>query len=147
MKGLSDTITAVKYSKDIKSLVDDPSSGWHDIVEDGAKDGFGYVFKKLAPRAAEAWAKVSEGPVGWFLSLTLQSSSTQTAAQDFDPTNVLNNPKDFSFDDRVKALQKLYESEARHPEVWTNSRRRQLYRWTEQIYNSPDNPNIQVAPQ
>lgn len=142
MRGLSFTVTAAKYSTDAKAFVANPANGWHDIVKDGAQDGFEYVLKHVAPRLAEVY----EGPVGWLASITLDSSSTQTPTQDFDPMSVINDPDNFSFEQRLSALQKLYESEGRHPEVWNNSKRRWLYRLTEQVYNAPDNPNIRLTP-
>jgi hypothetical protein len=143
LKGFSDAVKAAQYSQDVKKWVDDPRNGWHDLAKDGAKDGFEYVLKRVSSKAYTIY----EGPVGWFASVTLESSSTQTPAQDFDPMHVIDDPGQFSFDQRVAALQKLYESEARHPEVWNNSKRRWLYYLTEQIYNSPDNPNIHLVPQ
>ena len=59
----------------------------------------------------------------------------------------INNPSRYTFEEREAALRKMYISEATHPEVWNDSKRQWLRDLTLQVYNSPDNPNIHLAPQ
>lgn len=142
LKGFADALTAIKYLDDAKKFIEDPHEGWHDIVKDAVQDGFDAVLKRVAPNVAS----IAEGPVGWFAQITFESSSTQSPAQDFDPMTAINNPGAYSFQQRVDALQLLYQSEAKHPEVWNDSKRQWLYHVTEGVYNSPDNPNIHLTP-
>jgi hypothetical protein len=142
LDGLRHTITTVGYAQDVNKWIDDPKNGWGPLAHDLGKDGFSYVLKRIAPPLS----KVYEGPIGWAGSILLESSSTQTPAQDFDPMTVLNAPSQYSFDQRVAALQQIYVSEGKHPEVWNESKCRWLYNLTLQVYNSPDNPNIRLTP-
>ncbi len=143
LDGMEHTITTVGYAQDINKWIRDPKNGWGPVVHDMETGGFSEILKQVAP----SLSKVYEGPIGWAASITLESSSTQTPVQDFDPMTVLNSPGQYSFDQRVAALQKIYVSEGKHPEVWNASKCRWLFGVTVQVYNSPDNPNIHLAPQ
>ena len=143
--GLSSTITAITFQRDIEKVVADPhnSGNWRDIVSDGASYGTSYVLKRLSP---DFLSKLWEGPVGWSAAITLSSSSTQTAKQDFDPMTALNNPGQYDFRQREAALQSLYQSAQKHPEIWNQKRYEWLYGVSERLYNSPDNPNFNLTP-
>jgi hypothetical protein len=145
LTGLSKTITALSFQADVKKIIDNPrdSQSYHDIISDGASYGTSYVLKRLSP---DFLSKIWEGPAGWIAAITFDSSSTQTPKQDFDPMTALNNPDRYSFKDREAALQSLYESAQKHPEVWTQPRYKWLYSVSERLYNSPDNPNIHLTP-
>jgi hypothetical protein len=142
LDGVRHTITTVGYAQDLNAWIRDPRNGWGPIEHDIETGGFSYLLKRLAPPLS----KVYEGPVGWVASITLDSSSTQTPAQDFDPMTVLNSPAQYSFDKRVDALQQIYVSVGKHPEVWNESKCKWLYQLTLQVYNSPDNPNFHLVP-
>ena len=142
LKGFTSTLKGLTYGRDLSKCVNDAQNDCGDIVKDGLQDGFDYVLERVAPNVA----KIVNGPVGLFVSITLSSTSTQTPAQDFDPMNVLNNPQQYSFQQRVDALRLLYESEQRHPEAWNDSKRKWLFGVTQYLYNSPDNPNIHLTP-
>jgi hypothetical protein len=143
--GLSTTITAITFQRDVEKVVADPHKpdNWRDIVSDGASYGTSYVLKRLSP---DFLSKLWEGPVGWSAAITLSSSSTQTAKQDFDPTTALNNPGQYNFQQREAALQSLYQSAQKHPEIWNQKRYEWLYGVSERLYNSPDNPSIHLTP-
>ncbi len=143
LDGLRHTITTIGYAHDFNKWMSDPQNGWGPLAQDLEKDGFSYVLKRIAP---EWIVKTYEGPIGWLGSITLEGSSTQSASQDFDPMTVLNSPSQYSFAQREAALEKLYVSQGKHPEVWNESKCKWLYKITAQIYNSPDNPNIHLGP-
>lgn len=143
LKGLNRVVEFAPFLKDAWEASSDFKKGWNDFVSDCESNGFEYVLKRLSPQLS----KVLEGPVGLVGSITFSSSSTQTPAQDFDPMSVINEPSHYSFDQRAAALQAIYVAKAKHPEVWTDSERQWLANMTLQIYNSPDNPNIHLAPQ
>ena len=141
--GLSAVIKSAKYTKDLQLGMSGEPNGWSNFVSDFGKDGFSYVLKRLAPH----WAEIYEGPAGWVASTTFDSSSTQTPQQDLDPMTALNNPSQYSFQEREAALESLYQSADKHPEVWNDARRRWLLFVTDSLYNSPENPNIRLLPQ
>jgi hypothetical protein len=142
LKGLSNVIKYSPFVKDAWEASSNFKEGWNDFMHDCEGKGFEYVLKRLSPPLS----KIYEGPVGWAASITFDPSSTQTPAQDFDPMSVINEPSHYSFDQRAAALQKMYISQVRHPEVWNDSKRQWLYNLTLQVYNSPDNPNIHLMP-
>jgi hypothetical protein len=142
LKGLNRVLTYSPFIKDAWEASDDFKQGWNDFVHDCESQGFAYVLKRLSPPLSKVW----EGPAGWAISITFDSSSTQTPAQDLDPMTVINDSSHYSFDERVAALQNLYVSQARHPEVWNDSKRRWLYQLTLQVYNSSDNPDVVITP-
>jgi chemotaxis protein histidine kinase CheA len=143
LDGVRHTMTTVGYAQDLNTWIRDPRNGWGPVAHDIETGGFSYLLKRVDPPLWEVY----EGPVGWVASISLDSSSTQTPAQDFDPMTVLNSPAQYSFDKRVEALQQIYVSEGKHPEVWNESKCKWLYQLTLQVYNSPDNPNIHLVPQ
>lgn len=143
LRGLGRVLEAAPFIKDAWVASNDFQKGWNDFMHDCESKGFEYVLKRLSPPLS----KIYQGPVGWALSITFDSSSTQTPAQDFDPMSVINNPSRYSFDQRVSALEQIIVSQDRHPEVWNDSKRQWLYNLTLQVYNSPDNPNIHLTPQ
>jgi hypothetical protein len=143
LHGLSRVVESAPFIKDAWEASNDFQKGWNDFVDDCRSKGFEYVLKRLSPSASKIW----EGPAGWALSITFDSSSTQTPEQDFDPMTAINNPSRYTFGEREAALRKMYVSEATHPEVWNDSKRQWLRDLTVQVYNSPDNPNIHLAPQ
>jgi len=145
LDGLGKTIMVVKFQEDIKKIADNPHdpNSYHDIIVDFTSYGTSYVLKRLSP---DFLSKIYEGPAGWLVSITFDSSSTQTPKQDFDPMTALNNPGQYTFKQREAALQSLYESAQKHPEVWNQAKLQSLYAISEQLYNSPDNPNIHLTP-
>jgi hypothetical protein len=145
LNGLSKTITVVRFTQEVKKVYDNPgnSDSYHDIITDGASHGFSYVLKRISP---DFLSKIYEGPIGWAASITFDSSSTQTPKQDFDPMTALNNPSQYSFQQREAALQSLYQSAQKHPEIWNQTKYQWLYGVSERLYNSPDNPNIHLTP-
>jgi chemotaxis protein histidine kinase CheA len=145
LTGFSKTLTVVQYGSDIRKVYENPkdTDSYHDIISDGASHGFSYVLQRISP---DFLSKLWEGPIGWGLAITFDSSSTQTVKQDFDPMNALNNPGQFSFQQREAALQSLYQSAQKHPEIWDQKRYQWLYSVSERLYNSPDNPNIHLTP-
>jgi hypothetical protein len=145
LDAFKNTVKVAKYEGDVKKIVDNPSdpNSYRDFIADGASDGFSYVLERLSP---DLLAKIWEGPVGWFGYITLSSTTTQTPQQDFDPITVLNNPGQYTFQQREAALQMLCQSAQSHPEVWNDSKFQWLYSVFEQLYNAPDNPHIHLAP-
>ncbi len=143
LKGLNRVVQAAPFLKDAWEASSDFNKGWNDFAHDCESKGFEIVLKRLSPQLSNVW----EGPVGWAAAITFDSSSTQTPKQDFDPMTAINEPSRYSFDERVAALQRMYLNEARYPEVWKDANRQLLRELTLQVYNSPDNPNIHLAPQ
>jgi hypothetical protein len=119
--GLSKTITAITFQDDFKKVIENPRDpdSYHDIISDGASYGTSYVLKRLSP---DFLSKIWEGPPGWIAAITFDSSSTQTPKQDFDPMTALNNPGQYTFKQREAALQSLYQSAQKHPEIWNQTR-------------------------
>lgn len=142
LKGLDRVLKYAPFIKDAWEASSDSKKAWNDFVGDCESKGFEYVLKRLSPQLS----KVLEGPVVGAVAVFLDSSSTQTPKQDFDPMTAINNPSRYSFEERVAALQKMYVSEEKHAEVWNDSKRQWLRELTLQVYNSPDNPNIHLAP-
>jgi hypothetical protein len=143
--GLSHVITAITFQKDLETIAANPHdpNSYRDIISDFASYGTSYVLKRLSP---DLLSKLWEGPPGWTLAITFHSSSTQTANQDFDPMTALNNPGQYNFQQREAALQSLYQSAQKHPEIWNQKRYEWLYGVSERLYNSPDNPNFHLTP-
>lgn len=143
LHGLSRVVESAPFIKDAWEASNDPQKGWNDFTHDCETKGFEAVLKRLSPPLSKIW----EGPAGSALAITFDSSSTQTPEQDFDPMTAINNPSRYTFGEREAALRKMYISQATHPEVWNDSKRQWLRDLTLQVYNSPDNPNIHLAPQ
>jgi len=139
------TVKLAKYEGDVQKIIDNPAdpNSYRDIIADGSSDGFSYTLERLSP---DFLAKLWGGPVGWFGAITFDSTVTQTPQQDFDPMAALNNPNQYTFQQREAALQSLYQSAQNHPEVWNDSKFQWLYSVSEQLYNAPDNPNVHLVP-
>lgn len=144
LKGLSRVLKAAPFIADAWKASNNLKEGWNDFEKDCEQKGFEYVLKRLAP---SFFTRIYEGPVGLAGSIVFESSSTQTKEQDFTPMNVINDPSHYSFNQRVQALQELYVKVGNHPEIWRNSNMQWLQDLTLRVYNSPDNPNIRLAPQ
>ena len=142
LTGLDDVIKAAGWIKDAEDIANDPKHGWGGFYHDVETQGFGYVLKRLSPKLSAIY----EGPAGWVPSILFDPSSTQTPEQDLDPMTVINDHGHYSFEDKAAALQRIYVSESKHPEIWNDSKLRWFRNMTLTVYNSPDNPNIPPAP-
>jgi len=146
LDGLSETITVITFQEeeDSKKVIENPGNHtYHDIISDSVSLGFSYVLKRLSP---DFLSPIYEGPAGWLAAITFDSSLTQLLRQHFDYMAALNNPGLYTFQQREAALQSLYQSAQNHPEVWNRARFQWLYAVSESLYNSSDNPNVNLTP-
>jgi hypothetical protein len=137
---LGHVLTVAKYTKDFDKCFEDTNYGCSDLVHDAVKDGTDAVIHKVLPTAAKYIAL----PVGVALDVT-DSTPLASPQQDFDPMSVINNSA-ATYQQKVDALQLLYQAAAKHPEVWPDSRMQWLYSVTGAVYSSGDNPNIHLTP-
>lgn len=110
LKGLSRVVEAAPFIKDAWEAADNWKEGWNDFAHDCESKGFEVVLKRLKP----GWAEVWEGPWGWAASITFESSATQTPQQNLDAL-WSKDPSSYSFDQKVAALQQLYELQSKAP--------------------------------
>jgi hypothetical protein len=146
LDGLGKTITVITFQEeeDSKKVIENPGdpSKYHDIIADSASFGFSYVLKRLSP---DFLSPIYEGSAGWLTAITFDSSLTQMLRQHFDSMAALNNPGQYTFQQREAALQSVYQSAQNHPEVWNRARFQWLYAVSESLYNSSDNPNVHLT--
>jgi hypothetical protein len=141
-KDFGNGVKAWKYIQDVNKIdFNDPSSA-KDLVQDTSSDAFSYGLKKALPSVSELY----EGPVGWVVDITFNSSSTQTPDQDIDPVYVLYNQNSYTFQQRQAALTAPQQNVQRHPEPLNPLRIQWLNTMMQQTYNSPDNPHIHLGP-
>jgi hypothetical protein len=140
--GFGTALTLVHYGKDSALVVvasDDRerARAGSDLFLDVVKDGFMAVTKRFSLVTSE----ILEGPVGW-----VAGSIFDPTEEHLDAQYVLSHDQQFSFQEREKALDELYSQYDHHRDLWGKPQVQNLVRLTKQLYESPDNPNIHLAP-
>jgi len=143
IQGLDRALVAVKYGKDIGTIIvaedeRERNKASSDMFRDLVKDGFTAVAKRLSTRLGT----FLEGPWGWVIGSTLESTEVG-----LDPVEIVNDTSGkYGFTDKQKALDTLILQYNNHRDIWGQAQVQWLMQTANKIYSSPDNPNIHLVP-